>query len=80
MTKYELDRLPETQTGQRMLARVSPIYDNSRFMKLFYDALGQEWEPLRKFFETLREQHFIETVDWGIEYLEHKYSLAPRPD
>lgn len=80
MTKYELDHLPATETGQRMYSRVSPVYDNSRFMKLFYDAIGAEWEPLRKFFTTLREQHFIDTVDWGIEYLEHKYSLEPRPD
>lgn len=80
MTKYELERMPVTETGQRMYSRVSPIYERSRFMKIFYDALGAEWEPLRKFFMTLREQHFIDTVDWGIEYLEHKYSLEPRPD
>lgn len=80
MTKYELDRMPVTETGQRMYSRVSPVYERSRFMKIFYDALGAEWEPLRQFFMTLREQHFIETVDWGITFLEEKYSLEPRPD
>lgn len=80
MTKYELDQMPVTETGQRMYSRVSPIYENSRFMKTFYDALGAEWEPIRKLFTTLREQHFIETVDWGITFLEEKYSLEPRPD
>lgn len=80
MTKYELEQMPVTETGQRMYSRVSPIYENSRFMKTFYDALGAEWEPIRKAFTTLREQHFIETVDYGIAFLEHKYSLEPRPD
>lgn len=80
MSKYTLEQLPLTETGKRMLARVSPVYDQSWYMKKFYDALGAELEPLRQYFLTLREQHFIETVDWGIEYLEHKYSLEPRPD
>lgn len=80
MTKYELDHMPETKAGKRMYARVSPVYENSLFMKRFYDALGAKWDKLREFFTSLREQHFIDTVDWGIEYLEHKYSLEPRPD
>lgn len=80
MTKYELDHMPKTATGKRMYARVSPVYENSLFMKRFYDALGAKWDKLREFFTSLREQHFIDTVDWGIEYLEHKYSLEPRPN
>lgn len=80
MTKYELDHMPETAAGKRMYARVSPVYENSLFMKRFYDALGAKWDKLREFFTSLREQHFIDTVDWGIEFLEHRYSLEPRPD
>ena len=80
MTEYELAQLPKSETGQRMLSRVSPIYENSYFMKQFYDAIGTEWEPIRNYFTTLHEQRFIQTVSWGIEYLEHKYSLDPRPD
>lgn len=64
-------------TGQRMLSRISPIYDESTFMKCFFRAIGAEWEKIRRYFLTLREQRFIHTVDWGIEYLEHKYSVVP---
>ncbi len=64
-------------TGQRMLSRISPIYDESTFMKSFFQAIGVEWEKIRRYFLTLREQRFIHTVDWGIEYLEHKYSVVP---
>ena len=70
----DLDNLPTSPTGKRMLSRVSPIYDDSYFMKSFYQALGEE------IFLSLREQTFIERVTWGIEYLEHKYSVEPNPN
>ena len=78
MTNYDfLAQLLQSPTGKRMLARVSPIYDYSAFMKKFYQSVGEEFDELRKFFETLREQHFTTQVTWGIEYLEHKYSIVP---
>ncbi len=77
MTEYELEHMPHSSTGQRMLSRVSPIYDKSLFMKDFYEAVGTAFDEVRKFFETLREQNFTTQVTWGIEYLEHKYSIVP---
>lgn len=65
MTKYELDNLPQSPTGKRMLSRVSPIYDYSWFMKNFYNAIGTEWDKIRAYFTTFREQQFTQTVDWG---------------
>ena len=44
MSKIDLDNLPSSPTGKRMLSRVSPIYDDSYFMKSFYQALGEEWD------------------------------------
>ena len=76
----DLDKLPYSPTGKRMYSRVSPIYDNSYFMKWFYQAVGEEWDEAREIFLSLREQTFIERVTWGIEYLEHKYSVEPNPN
>jgi len=76
----DLDNLPSSPTGKRMLSRVSPIYDDSYFMKSFYQALGEELDEAREIFLSLREQTFIERVTWGIEYLEHKYSVEPNPN
>lgn len=76
----DLDNLPTSPTGKRMLSRVSPIYDDSYFMKSFYQALGEELDEAREIFLSLREQTFIERVTWGIEYLEHKYSVEPNPN
>ena len=79
MTGYELDNLPRSPTGKRMLSRVSPIYDYSWFQKNFYNAIGLEWDKIRAYFTTFREQHYTETVDWGINLMEHRYSIVPDP-
>lgn len=77
MTEWEIANLPSSETGKRMLKRVSPIYDNSIFMKMFYEGVGSEFDKVRAYFETLREQSFAPTVDWAIEYQERKYSITP---
>lgn len=65
---------------ERALRRVSPIYEDSRFIREFYNGVGAKIDLLREYFKTLREQSFIETVDWAIAYQEMKYSLDIRPD
>ena len=77
MTEYELNNLPRSPSGQRMLSRVSPIYDKSIFMKFYYEAVGSEFDEVRKYFDTLREQSFTQSVDWAIEFQEYKYSVTP---
>ena len=77
MTEWEIENLPSSKTGKRMLKRVSPIYDQSIFMKMFYEGVGSEFDKVRAYFETLREQSFPHSVDWAIEYQEHKYSIVP---
>ena len=76
MTEHELANLPASQFGKTAIKRVSPIYDSSLFYKKFLDAIGGDADRIRFFFETLRRQRFIQTVDeWGIKYLENKYSV-----
>ena len=77
MTQYEIENLPQSTAGKRMLARVSPVYDKSAFMKNFYEVVGKEFDKIHAYFETLREQNFTTQVTWGIKYLEHKYSIIP---
>ena len=77
MSKYDIDHLPTSETGKRMLRRVAPVYENSYFMKCMCQAMGLEWDEARELMLSLREQAFTETVTWGIEYQEHKYSIVP---
>lgn len=77
MTGWEIDNIIESPTGKRMIKRVSPVYDNSVFMKFFYEGVGSEYDKIRNYFLTLREQSFTKTVDWGIVLQERKYSIIP---
>lgn len=65
------------KSSERMLKFVAPVYENSRYIKAYFDALGVDFDTLTKFFSELRSQTHIPSVTWAIEYLEHKYSLEP---
>lgn len=64
--------------AERALKRITPMYEDSEFIREFFNGIS--FDDVRAYFKTLREQSFIQTVDWGIETQEHKYSLEPRPD
>ena len=76
----KVDNLPQTFSGKRMLSFVAPIYEKSFWLKSYFDALGVDFDLLRKYFSTLRNQAHVPTVDWGIEFLERKYSIVPDPN
>ena len=79
MTRLSIEQLPQTASGKRLLGFVSPIYDNSLWLKSYFDALGVTFDWLTDYFSTFHLQHFTETVDWAIELQERKYSLEPAP-
>lgn len=64
----------------RALKRISPIYDESLFIKIFFNGVGSKYDLLREYFKTFSDQSFIDTVDWAIAVQEMKYSLDVRPD
>lgn len=77
MSKFDIENFPTSETAKRMLRRVSPVYENSYFMKWIYQVMGTEWDEAREIVESLREQAFTQTVTWGIEMQEHAYSITP---
>ena len=79
MAEYTVDQLPITTSGKRMLRFVAPVYENSFWLKSYFDALGVDFDVLAKYFSELRAQTHIPSVTWGIEYLERKYSVEPAP-
>ena len=66
--------------AQRAFGHISPIYENSVFMKYLFNGVGMKYDPIRQYFKTFREQSFIDTVTWGIAAQELKYSLDIRED
>lgn len=68
-----------TTSGKRMLGFVAPIYENSSWIKSYFDALGVDFDTIHRYFSELRAQTHIPSVTWAIEFLERKYSLEPAP-
>ena len=71
----DLDKFPISPTGKRMLSRVSPIYANAYVMKWLYQIMGAEMDTIWERLAELPEQAFTQTVTWGIDYQEDKYSI-----
>ena len=76
-SSFDIERFPRSPTAQRMLSRVSPIYENSYVVKWLYEVMGVELDEARQLVQELGDQLFTKTVTWGIEYQEHKYSIEP---
>lgn len=76
-SSFDIERFPRSPTAQRMLNRVSPIYENSYVVKWLYEVMGVELDEARQLVQELGDQLFTQTVSWGIEYQEHKYSIEP---
>lgn len=75
--RIDLDKFPTSETALRMLHNVSPIYQNSYYGKWLYQVMGLELDDVWKVVKELREQAFTQTVTWGIEMQELKYSIEP---
>lgn len=76
-SSFDIERFPTSDTAQRMLSRVSPVYENSYVVKWLYEVMGIEFDEARKIVQELGDQMFTQTVTWGIAYQEHKYSIEP---
>ena len=68
-----------SETADRMLDRVSPIYDNSYVGLWMFEAIGREYDKAWYIVRTLPDQLFPETVTWAIELWERRYGIVPQP-
>ncbi len=65
-------------SGQHMIDRVSPIYDDSYVGLWLFQAIGLEYDKLWYIARTLPDQLFPETVTWAIELWEQRYGIVPQ--
>lgn len=68
--------VPTTETGKRMLASVSPIYDRSYVARWLFEVMGIEMEEARQYIEELRLQAHPKTATWGLFYWEMRYHIS----
>ena len=72
---FDLEKFPENRVSQRMISRVSPIYERSYVAKWLYEVMGQEVDDAEIRFSELREQANPETATWGLRYWEQRYGI-----
>lgn len=72
---FDLERFPENCVSQRMVSRVSPIYERSYVAKWLYEVMGREVDDAEIRFSELREQANPETATWALRYWEQRYGI-----
>lgn len=77
MDERKRDTIITSPTAERMLGRVSPIYDESYVGLWLFEAIGREYDKLWEIANTLPDQLFPESVTWGIELWERRYGITP---
>jgi len=75
----DLEHFPTSPSAQRMMSRISPVYDNSYVGKWLFQVMGLEMDDLRVRLDELSLQIFPETATWAIHLWENRYNITPNP-
>lgn len=73
--REDIDRFPESVSAVRMLKTVTPMYERAHVAKWLFEVMGREWDRVWQVVDSIRDQMFTQTVTWGIDYQEDKYSI-----
>ena len=71
------DVIITSPTAEKMLKRVSPIYDDSYVGLWIFQAIGIEYDQLWDIINSFPDQLFPETATWTIELWERRYGIVP---
>ena len=74
---FDIEKFPNNEIAQKMLERVSPIYENSYVGKWLFEVMGIEMAEARALIESLKNQCFPATATWGLRYWEERYGISP---
>ena len=67
----------QSEAGQRMLDRVTPIYDNSYVGLWLFEAMGREWDVFWDLVVSLQTELIPETATWMLPLWEQRYGIIP---
>ena len=67
----------KSEAGQRMVERVTPIYDDSYVGLWLYEAMGRELDTFWDLVVSLQTELFPETATWMLELWERRYGITP---
>lgn len=77
MAENKREQIITTDTANRMIDRVSPIYEDAYVALWLYEAIGREYESFWDMIVAVPDQLFIDTVTWAIGLWERRYGVDP---
>lgn len=77
----DLQEFPTNEVAKEMLSCVTKgWYDKSYVGKWLYQVMGLSMGEVKRLYEELPEQLFVDTATWGLSYHEQKYGLPIRTE
>lgn len=64
-----------SKKGKEMLLEVSPIYFKDKTMQAIFEAIGREMDLTEEIVEDVKDQLFVQTATWGLDYWEDAVGL-----
>lgn len=72
-----MDEILQSETAQRTITYVSPIYGSSYVMLWIFEVIGEELDDINTRSGEIADQAFPQLATWGINYLEDQYGIIP---
>lgn len=74
-----MDEILKSQTAQRIIDFVAPIYGNGYVALWMFQAIGKPLDAIASFADSLREQTIPQTATWSLPIWEQEYGVTPDP-
>lgn len=72
----DLTNFPTSESAKEMLESVTKgWYERAYVGKWLYQVMGLSMDQVKRIYEELPDQLFVETATWGLAYHEQKYGL-----
>ena len=74
-----MDEILKSQTAQRIIDFVAPIYGNGYVALWMFQAIGKPLDAIASFIDSLRDQTIPQTATWSLPIWEQEYGVTPDP-
>ena len=68
-------KILQSETGQKLLGYVSPIYQQGRIGLWLFQVIGAELDEIKAWIAEIAQQAYPQTVTWSIDIWERQYGM-----
>ena len=66
-----------SEAAKRMADTVSPIYGNARIGLWLFQVMGEQWDEVIQWIQSIQAQAFPQLVSWSMDLWEKQYGIIP---